>query len=374
LPAAQAPRRVLLTTDTVGGVWTYAVELGRSLARRGVEVHLATMGAPMQPHQRLQVTGCRGLTVHEGSWRLEWMQDPWDDVDLAGAWLLGLERQVEPDLVHLNQFAFGDVPFRVPKLVVAHSCVVSWWQEVLGGDPPAGWAEYRRRVGNGLAGADLVAAPTRWMLESLARNYGCSTPALVLPNGRSAAMVRPSPKQAFVFSAGRLWDEGKNLAALDEAAVGLPWPVRVAGSCAHPDGRVTRPKAVDALGELPPHKVLQQMACAGIYALPARYEPFGLSVLEAALSGCALVLGDIASLRETWGPAAVYVPPGDPAALRQALLALIERPADRERLAAAAMRRASHFTTDTMTAAYLQAYARLAPAFRSLPEEVPQCA
>jgi glycosyltransferase involved in cell wall biosynthesis len=367
-------RRVLLTTDTVGGVWTYAVELGRSLARRGVDVHLATMGAPMQPHQRLQVTGCQGLTVHEGSWRLEWMQDPWDDVDLAGAWLLGLERQIRPDLVHLNQFAFGDVPFRAPKLVVAHSCVVSWWQEVLGSDPPAGWAEYRSRVADGLAGADLVAAPTRWMLESLARNYACGTPALVLPNGRSATLVRPAPKQAFVLSAGRLWDEGKNLAALDEAADGLPWPVRVAGSCAHPDGRVTGPKAVHALGELPPHKVLQQMACASIYALPARYEPFGLSVLEAALSGCALVLGDIASLRETWGAAAVYVPPGDPSALRETLLALIERPADRERLAAAAVRRASQFTTETMTSAYLQAYARLAPAFRSLPEEVPQCA
>ncbi len=37
----------------------------------------------------------------------------------------------------------------------------------------------------------------------------------------------------------------------------------------------------------------------GDLRLPARYEPFGLSVLEAALSGCALVLGDIPSLRES---------------------------------------------------------------------------
>jgi hypothetical protein len=47
--------------------------------------------------------------------------------------------------------------------------------------------------------------------------------------------------------------------------------------------------------------------------LPARYEPFGLSVLEAALSGCALVPGDIASLRGNWDGVAEFVCPDDAA-------------------------------------------------------------
>jgi glycosyltransferase involved in cell wall biosynthesis len=369
-----AERRVLLTADTVGGVWTYAVELARALTRRGIEVHLATMGAPLQPHQRRQVTAWPGLTVHESSWRLEWMHEPWDDVERAGAWLLAREQQIEPDVVHLNQFAFGSLPFRAPALVVAHSCVVSWWQAVHGSDPPPQWDEYRRRVTDGLAGAGLVAAPTRWMLQSLARNYPLRTRALVLPNGRSASSAAVATKQGFVFAAGRFWDEAKNLAALDEAAGGLPWPVHVAGSCVHPDGRDHRPRNAHRLGELAPDEVLQQMAGAAIYALPARYEPFGLSALEAALSGCALVLGDIASLRETWGAAAVYVDPDEPMALRETLLALIDQPAGRERLAAAAMLRARHFSTEAMAAASLRAYASLASAFQPSHEEVAPCA
>ena len=56
--------------------------------------------------------------------------------------------------------------------------------------------------------------------------------------------------------------------------------------------------------------------CAAIYALPARYEPFRLEVLEAAAPGCALVLGDIASLRELWDGAALFVAPDDDRALR----------------------------------------------------------
>ena len=64
------------------------------------------------------------------------------------------------------------------------------------------------------------------------------------------------------------------------------------------------------LGRLSAGELADWYARAAIYALPARYEPFGLSALEAALSGCALVLGDIPSLREIWGDAALFVPPG----------------------------------------------------------------
>ncbi len=65
---------------------------------------------------------------------------------------------------------------------------------------------------------------------------------------------------------------------------------------------------------------------ASIFALPARYEPFGLLPLEAALSGCALVLGDIPSLREVWGDAAWFVPPDDRDALTAAIGSLIASP------------------------------------------------
>jgi glycosyltransferase involved in cell wall biosynthesis len=119
----------------------------------------------------------------------------------------------------------------------------------------------------------------------------------------------------------------------------------------------------------------REMAEASIYALPARYEPFGLSVLEAALSGCALVLGDIPSLREIWGPAALYVPPDDHAALRTALRRLIDDPAERTGLGAAARSRGLHFSTPRMTEAYLAAYAMLQPAFAAATAtEEMQCA
>jgi glycogen(starch) synthase len=101
------------------------------------------------------------------------------------------------------------------------------------------------------------------------------------------------------------------------------------------------------------------MGRAAVFALPARYEPFGLAALEAALSGCALVLGDIPSLREVWGDAALFVPPDDHEALRAALASLIAGPSLRKDLGRRARERASAYTVEAMTGSTIAAYERL---------------
>lgn len=368
-------RTVLMTADTVGGVWTYAMELSRGLIARGWRVHLATMGAPLTAHQRAQARSLRSeLRLHESRYKLEWMPQPWDDLEQAARWLLSLEAELKPRVVHLNQFFFGVLPFSAPTLLVAHSCVQSWWQAVHGEAAPPGWERYHDCVARGLAGASLVGAPTETMLRSLSRNYGFDGPGLVLPNGRDPEDFAPAAKQPFILAAGRLWDEAKNLSALETVAPALPWPVRVAGSCEAPDGHVRRPTWVQALGHLPSAALAREMGRASIYALPARYEPFGLSVLEAALSGCALVLGDIPSLREVWGPAALYVPPNDPSALRETLVKLIANGARREALSQAAYERAQNFSARRMCDATFAAYARLPARRRRTDLEEPTCA
>src|SRR5215475_9546102 len=113
-------RRILMTADTVGGVWTYAIELCSALESHGVEVALATMGNALDRSQALEAARIPGLQVYESTWRLEWMQDPWNDVDEAGEWLLDLERQTSPDAVHLNGYCHGSLPFAAPVLIVGH--------------------------------------------------------------------------------------------------------------------------------------------------------------------------------------------------------------------------------------------------------------
>ncbi len=367
---AHNPRRILLTADCVGGVWIYALELACALAPSGIEIALATMGRPLTPEQRQQAAGCINVELFESRYKLEWMEEPWKDVMAAGEWLLDLEERLQPDLVHLNGYAHAALPWRAPKVVVAHSCVLSWWRAVHGTDAPPEWNRYREAVRAGLQAADLIIAPSNAMLACLADHYGPFDAACVIPNARTMPRLPYRPREPFILSAGRLWDAAKNVSALARVAPQLPWPIYIAGEDTRPQGQRTKHHNVRLLGPLLPGELWSWMARASIYALPARYEPFGLSVLEAAMAGCPLVLGDIPSLREIWGDAAIFVPPGEPRKLKAALATLIRDPMQRVRLAEQARLSATRYTPEPMRAAYLAAYRSVMPPEPNEPFEV----
>jgi glycosyltransferase involved in cell wall biosynthesis len=353
---ASKPQRILMTADAAGGVWTYAIELARSLEPFGVEILIATMGAPLSIAQRREAEQLPHVAVAESKYQLEWMDDPWEEVDLASAWLLKLARRFKADLVHLNGYVHAALPWGVPVLVVGHSCVLSWWHAVLEEPTPARYREYQRRVSVGLRAADFVVAPTSAMLAMLEEHYGFTTPARVIANGRCATEFRVSEKRPEIFSAGRLWDQAKNIAILDHVAPLLEWPVVVAGHTQRPDGEVADFQHVRMLGQVAAKRVATELASASIYAAPARYEPFGLGILEAALSGCALVLADIPSLRETWSGAAVFVAPDDAHAWAKALNGLSQNPAMREAYGRRALLHARTLTPEKMAQAYYAVY------------------
>lgn len=367
--------KVLMTADTVGGVWTYAIELASALSMEGVRVDLATMGRPPSAAQHAEAAAVPELHLHTSSYKLEWMEDPWEDVAAAGAWLLALESRCQPDVIHLNGYAHARLPWRAPVMVAGHSCVCSWWQAVRGEAAPAEWGRYRRAVSEGLAAADLVVAPTQAMLDVLAAHYGSLLHGRVVPNGRDAALFPPGEAQPLIFSAGRIWDEAKNVAALAAVAQALDWPVYLAGDQQRPDhADVAELHGVVPLGQLLPGEIAQWVGRASIYALPACYEPFGLSALEAALAGCALVLGDIPSLREVWGEAALFVPPADQTALRGALQCLIDNAPLRTEMADRARSRARRYSPRLMASRYATLYhqlVRLSPGRPAQPQDAP---
>lgn len=352
--------RVLMTADTVGGVWTYALELAAALEPYGVQVTLATMGPPPEPHQREQACRVRSLRLVESSFALEWMPDPWRDVDLAGAWLLRLAGRLRPDVVHLNGYSHAHLDFGARVVVGAHSCVLSWWRAVKGEDAPPEFSEYRRRVARGLARASVVLFPTYTALAEASAIYGPGFRGRVIENARDALRFSPDRKERFVLAAGRVWDEAKNVNKVDESAEGLPWPVYVAGPDRAPDGQRVALRHAHSLGALAPEALAYWMSRASIFVSPARYEPFGLSALEAGLSGCALVLGDIPSLREVWGDAALFVAPDDGAGLSASLRALAGDEAQRERMASLAFSRARTFDVGRQARRHLRLYAELA--------------
>jgi glycosyltransferase involved in cell wall biosynthesis len=247
--------------------------------------------------------------------------------------------------------------------MVAHSCVMTWWQACRREAAPPEWDRYRAAVAAGLESANAVVAPTGAMLDAFLAEHD---PALrhvararVVHNSVDPRDFRAGPhKLGVVFSAGRVWDEAKNLRLLDTVAGALPWTVAIAGSITAPSGARVELEQAALLGELAPEQLRDMLTHASVYALPARYEPFGLSALEAALSGCALVLGDIPSLRELWRDAALFADPDDALAWETALLRLARDGALRSAVATRCRERALALASPLRFAQeYLEVYA-----------------
>jgi glycosyltransferase involved in cell wall biosynthesis len=362
----ERPLYVLMTADAVGGVWTYALALASALRSSDVTFTIAVMGPKPSAPELARAEAMPNVRVTTRPYRLEWMPDCRDeDVRQAGRWLQRIADRVDPDIIHINGYAHAALAFGGrPVLSVAHSCVRTWWRAVKHESAPPAWNDYTRRVNDGLARSAAIVAPTQTMANALKREYAFASTVAVVPNGLPAPPHHGDalPRESCIFAAGRFWDDAKNLAVLDDIAPTLPWPIIAAGSVAGPDGQARPPRYVWHLGQIDHADVRERMAHAAIYVNPARYEPFGLGVLEAAQAGCALVLGDIPSLREIWRDAALYVDAEDRVGLHECLAQLIARPVLRTRLAAAARARASVFSDRRMANGYLAIYHALVQA------------
>ncbi len=347
-------RRVLMTVDSVGGVWRYAMDLGRSLAAHDTDVVFAHFG-PQPSSFQIAEAEAVGRLVQTGA-PLDWLVRSPDDLAEVPEVLRRLVTETGADLLHLNlPSQAAGLQLDIPVVAVAHSCVVTWFRAVRGTTVPTGWQWQHRLNGEGLRTADIVLAPSRSFADMLLKSYDGIADLRVVHNG--ARQIRSaSVKQPFILAAGRWWDEGKNGATLDAAARYAPWPVRMAGAQSGPDGQHQPIQHAEASGELPHDQLCQLIGAAGIFCSPSIYEPFGLAPLEAAIAGAALALSDIPTYRELWDGAALFFNARNPESLGRTLQLLAANADLRRHLGARAAERAAGFTLEAQAGRVSAAY------------------
>jgi glycogen(starch) synthase len=352
--------RLLMTTDAVGGVWSYALDLARGLVRTDVETTLAIFGPPPDPIQQAAAAAIPGLTLVQTGFPLDWDERvEAAQIERAAAGLADLAADSGADVIQLNSpiFAAG-ARFPVPVVGFCHSCLSTWWYAVRGGVPlPASFAWRGDLLREAYWRCDILVAPSAAFATATAAILRLQRPPTIVHNGRDSPVAdHAAEPTAAIFTAGRLWDEGKNARTLDDAAGRLDTPIHAAGSLAAPDGQAVRFAHLRTLGRLSDARVNEWLATQPIFVSLSRYEPFGLAVLEAARAGCALVLSDIPTFRELWSGVARFVPADNAAAAAAALQALLQQPSVRQRLGEAAARRGAHLTINRMTRRMMTVY------------------
>ena len=350
--------RLLITTDTVGGVWSFGLELAKGVLQVGDSVALVSFGAPAAAAQAAE---CENLRTEwnehfefiDTGMPLEWMQENERCLERGAEVLQRIAQSFGAELLHCNQFCYGAAMLGIPTVITAHSDVFSWGRSC--GQPlaPSNWlSRYRQLVQSGLDRADAVAAPTPWMLKALRQEFSFNCPAKVIPNGCSMRTPRPGNRQLRAVTAGRLWDRGKGLSVLH--ALPSPMPIAIAGETHYGDVAVEVPEGVAICGALQREELLQLFAESAVYLCTSLYEPFGLAALEAAMCGCAVVARDVPSLREVWGDAASYFQNAEELSLL--LHSFYEDPRKLQTARALAWHHAQRYTREAMVQRYRELY------------------
>lgn len=111
-------------------------------------------------------------------------------------------------------------------------------------------------------------------------------------------------------------------------------------------------------GRVPWADLAALYAMATVVAVPSRFEGFGAPALEAMAAGRPLVAADATALPWVVGDGGRLVAPGDITAWVDALAAVVDEPAEQERLADAGRARAAAFTWERTAQALAAGYRR----------------
>lgn len=232
--------------------------------------------------------------------------------------------------------------------------------------------EAREREGAVLSAAATVVTTSAWARRTLLELYSLPGDRVhVAEPGVDPAELAPGTASAGALLSVAAVIPGKGHDVLLDALAplaGLPWRCHCVGSLERdPDfvehlRRRTLDGGLDGrvrfAGPQAEVELARSYAAADVLVLPSRAESYGMVVAEALARGLPVVAAEVGGVPEALGLGAegtrpgLLVPPGDPAALRDALRRWLEDAGLRRRLRAAAReRRASLVDWSTTTAA-----------------------
>ncbi len=200
-------------------------------------------------------------------------------------------------------------------------------------DPPIPFDEgWRRREADVYLGAQHIFTMSEHVERSLAVQYAVDPARVTVvgagPNVEPARGAAPERREEVLLFVGHPFVLKGGPEAL-EAFAGAR-TVHPGAELWMVGGQQPRhaPPGVKLLGRLPPSEVARCYGRAGAFVLPTLRDAFGLSFLEAMSFGLPCIGTEIEAVPEivVHGETGLLVPPRDPAALRDAMLALLGSP------------------------------------------------
>lgn len=253
--------------------------------------------------------------------------------------------------VVVDGLAYGVLPDAAAALGRAHKpiALVHHPLALESGLPQSEASRLRASERRALASAAAVIVTSAATARLLVADYGVARERItVAPPGADAAVqARGSTDGGIRLLAVGALVPRKGYDVLIAAVAGIPefpWMLSIAGDRTRDPACAARLEAeiaacglgdrVVMLGAVSDQRLAELYDGADLFVLPSRFEGYGMAFAEALARGLPVVGTTAGAIPETVPRGAgVLVPPDDPRALAAALRSLIERPAERRRMA-----------------------------------------
>lgn len=207
-------------------------------------------------------------------------------------------------------------------------------------------------IGRSLEMATRIAAVSRAVADEAIRGFG--TPAAkieIVPNGVDAFFSPGGESGDFILFVGTL-EPRKGLSDLVAAWRSLPEPRPRLVLCGDKGWRtrIAGWPGIEWTGFVSRDRLRELYRQARMFVYPSRYEGFGIPPLEALACGAPVIATRTGAIAEYAGDAALFVEPGDVAALRESMLRLLRDRPLRDDLRARGPERARLYRWDASAA------------------------
>jgi mannosylfructose-phosphate synthase len=357
------PRPILGATDT-GGQVTYVLELSKALARLGVAVDIYTRRFGNRSADDTVAQDVRVLRVPCGGDEFIRKEDLLPHLDEYVANMISFVETngLRYDLIHAHYWDAGYVGVKladrmgIPLVFTAHS-LGAWKKEQMGGDPDEMEKTFKfsqriRWEKEIFRRASAQTVTTIDGKQAYKRLYGFESDRLVVISpGVDVRRFRPEPSQPpprvktpanYVFALSRI-DSNKGLdfliRAFDRLRDRCDASLVIGGGSKDPKpyevevkrglGRLVESLGLSGrvafTGYIPDDQLDSYYRNARVFVLPSKYEPFGMTVLEAMACGAPVVVTRHGGLSRvlTDRKDCLLVDPSEPEELSSAILEVL---------------------------------------------------
>lgn len=296
--------KLLMTTNVKNEIWDYSVILAGALLKQiDAEILMLSFGGEPTINQKAEAESLNVKFLFS-----DFSPAIFNDSE-AKSLFESTVKEFNPHILHLND-CYINSDFKKPGIFTFHNDLLNKKLCNFGINninnynyQDNNFLKQKELINKSLNNADIIITQSRVPAEYLIKTYDLQKKIKIVYNGIDYKPYSGMRENINLLAHGNLSDRSKNISLLLNMAYKLPDNIKLKIIGDFPPER-RLPRNVEFLNNLSGEELMNVYKTSSIYIAASSYESNGISSMQAAFSGCAVLAADIPVFKELWGDCA----------------------------------------------------------------------